>query len=115
MQRKATKNTRGPSKAEKDFQAWLKEQPCCIGGVGVTEVHHCKGSTFKHNKVLIGHWFCIPLSKDSHDQYHASTKRFRLQWGLQSDLWLAQVKQYGEEGGQMPDGCVVAAIMGCGY
>lgn len=61
MQRKATKNTRGPNANEVKFQGWLKEQPCVwCGNEGPSIVDHCKGATFKHNKVLIGHWFCIP-------------------------------------------------------
>ena len=61
MRRKPTKNTRGPNADEKKFQGWLKEQPCVwCGNEGPSIVDHCKGATFKHNKVLIGHWFCIP-------------------------------------------------------
>jgi len=44
MKRKATKNTRGPNSHEKDFQAWLKEQPCCLSGQNDVQVHHCAGS-----------------------------------------------------------------------
>ena len=61
MQRKATKNTRGPNAAEKRFQGWLKEQPCIwCNAEGPSIVDHCRGATFKHNKTLIGHWFCLP-------------------------------------------------------
>lgn len=57
MQRKATKNTRGPNADEKRFQGWLKYQSCCwCGSESGSIVDHCRGSTFKHNKVLIGHW-----------------------------------------------------------
>jgi len=60
VQRKATKNTRGPNADEKRFQGWLKDQPCCWcdSEAGVI-VDHAKGATFKHNKVLIGHRFCL--------------------------------------------------------
>lgn len=59
MQRRATKNTRGANAQEKAFQGWLKYQPCywCNSESG-SIVDHCKGATFKHNKVLIGHWMC---------------------------------------------------------
>lgn len=61
MQRKPTKNTRGPNAEEKRFQGWIKEQPCCwCGSESGSIVDHVKGSTFKHNKVLIGHWFVLP-------------------------------------------------------
>lgn len=66
MQRKPTKNTRGPNKGEKDFQAWLKERPCCVSGKQGVSVHHMYGSSFKHNKILIGHLACIPLHYDFH-------------------------------------------------
>lgn len=84
MQRKSSKNTRGPNKAEKDFQAWLKEQPCSVTGDHGVQVHHCKGATFKHNKVLIGHWFCLPLSEQAHKEYHAGSKLWIDKYGQQS-------------------------------
>jgi len=62
MQRKATKNTRAANAEEKAFQAWIKEQDCCgCGRSGPSIGDHCEGSTFKNNKVLVGHWFVIPL------------------------------------------------------
>lgn len=61
MQRKPTKNTRGPNAEEKAFQGWVKQQPCIwCGSDSGSIVDHIKGSTFKHNKVLIGHFFCLP-------------------------------------------------------
>ncbi len=61
MQRRPTKNTRGPNSEEKAFQGWIKKQ-CCIwcGSNSGSIVDHVKGATFKHNKVLIGHWFVLP-------------------------------------------------------
>ena len=84
MQRKATKNTRGPNADEKRFQGWLKDQPCCwCGNDGPSIVDHCRGSTFKHNKVLIGHWFCLPqcVKCDTGKTIHG--KRL----GNESDAW----------------------------
>lgn len=61
MQRKPTKNTRGPNAEEKRFQGWVKEQPCCwCGSESGSIVDHVMGSTFRHNKTLIGHWFVLP-------------------------------------------------------
>lgn len=61
MQRKPTRNTRGPNAYEKHFQSWVKDQPCIwCGDDGGVIVDHVKGATFKNNKVLIGHWFCLP-------------------------------------------------------
>ena len=60
MQRKATKNTRGPNADEKRFQAWLKDHDCVwCGHPAPSIVDHCRGATFKHNKTLIGHWMCV--------------------------------------------------------
>lgn len=99
MQRKATKQSRGPNADEKAFQAWLKQRPCIIGGMGITEVHHCKGSTLKHNKVHIGHWFCLPLSQEQHRAYHAATKSWQAEYGSQAAIWLSVHDMYTEQTG----------------
>lgn len=62
MQRKPTKNTRGPNAEEKRFAAYTKGSDCiACGAEGPSIVDHVAGATYKHNKVLIGHWFLIPL------------------------------------------------------
>ena len=114
MRRKATKTTRGPNEQEKAFQAWLKRQPCAVGGNGITEVHHCKGSTYKHNKVLIGHWFCIPLSQSAHSAYHNGSKKWKLMHGLQSNIWVLHMIDYIAETGIEPPYDVYDAIVDCG-
>ena len=100
MRRKASKNTRGPNAYEIAFQGWLKAQECATGGSGITEVHHCKGSTFKHNKVLVGHWFCIPLSQSSHSAYHNGTKAWREYYGSQANIWVINLLDYAAETGK---------------
>lgn len=98
MQRKPTKNTRGPNAQEKRFQGWLKEQPCCVcESIGPSIVHHCEGATFRNNKVLVGHAFCISLcySCDSIVTLQ-SRKVFRSMFGAQSELWVAQYYSYLE-------------------
>jgi hypothetical protein len=97
MQRRATKNTRGPTTDEKRFQGWLKEQVCCVTGEYGVQVHHCVGSAAKHNKERIGHWFCIPLSVEMHAEYHAGTKAFREKYGPQSMLWIELLAEYSAE------------------
>lgn len=116
MQRKATKNTRGPNAEENRFQAWLKERPCCVtGNPGPSIVHHCEGATFKNNKVLVGHWFCLPLSKEVDDVVtQRSRKAFRDMFGPQCLLWAVVTNEYLDEKDiEVPDD-VVKAIMGWG-
>lgn len=61
MQRKPTKQSRGPNAAEKRFQTYIKHCSCTwCNNPGPSIVDHVKGATFKHNKVLIGHWFVLP-------------------------------------------------------
>ena len=112
MQRKPTKNTRGPNAEEKRFQAWLKEQPCCVTGKpGPSIVHHCEGATFKHNKVLVGHWFCIPLSQEVDDIInHGSRREFREKYNSQSYFWVLVAIDYAAETGITPPEEVCNAI-----
>lgn len=63
MQRKPSKKTRGPNSAEKKFMAWVKQQPCIQSFEQPVIVDHMYGSTFRHNKVLIGMWALLPLSE----------------------------------------------------
>lgn len=96
MQRKPTKNTRGPNSAERLFHGWLKEQPCVWrDNPGTSIVDHCEGATFKHNKVLIGHRFCISqcVTCDTEKTIHG--KRL----GSQSEKWLKLNDDYEDESG----------------
>lgn len=61
MQRKATKQSPAPSAIEKKFMMWVHEQPCIECGNHGVIAEHCYGSTFRHNKVHIGHWAILPL------------------------------------------------------
>lgn len=112
MQRKATKNTRGPNADEKKFQAWTKQQPCITCGCpGPSIVHHCEGATFKHNKMLIGHWFVIPVCPECDDVVTTGgRKQFREQFGLQGDLWRRNVYGSAREAGLIPPYEVTASI-----
>lgn len=97
MQRKATNNTRGISAAEKRFQSWCKEQPCIICWLpGPSIVDHMYGSTFKHNKILIGMWALLPYCYE-HDKTktlgnHAHhLKEFGF---TQAQLWSLLIERY---------------------
>lgn len=58
MQRPATKQSPAANAEEKKFHTFVKHEPCSFcGNPAGSIVDHCKGSSFKHNKILIGHWF----------------------------------------------------------
>jgi len=96
MQRKPTKNTRGPNADEKHFQGWLKEQPCVwCGNDGPSIVDHCRGATFKHNKVLVGHWFCVPQCVKCDTQKTIHGKRL----GNEARAWINQETDWRSCGG----------------
>jgi len=94
MQRRATRQSRAPNSIERRFQSWLKERPCVVTGEYGVQVHHCVGSSYKQDKVLIGHAFCLPLSIEVHNEYHAGTKAWREKYGLQTYLWLDEFIEF---------------------
>lgn len=113
MQRKATKNTRGRNSLETAYQAWLKEQPCAFcGAPGPSIVDHCEGSTFRHNKQLIGHIFCVSKCPDC-DQvktlgsHAAHVKRFGK---THSEAWQIQSIKFEQETGKQIPYELTAAI-----
>ena len=55
-----------PTKAQQDWQDWQREQGCTSCGTSNPAIHHCVGSTAKHNKVSVGQWFTIPLCYECH-------------------------------------------------
>lgn len=112
MQRKPTKNTRGPNADEKRFMAWVKEQPCAACGCpGPSIVDHCMGATYKHNKVLVGHWYLLPLCTACDDVKTTGSRRgFRQQFGLMSDLWCKVANRYESLSGKMIPSEIWASI-----
>ena len=116
MKRKPTKNTRGPNADETRFQAWLKERPCIAEEVpGPSIVHHCEGATFKHNKILVGHWFCIPLCEEADRVVtNGSRRKFREIYGPQSMLWRYEIIDFEKETGKKCPDSVYDAIMDWG-
>jgi hypothetical protein len=117
MQRKATKNTRTANADEKRYHQWLKERQicaaCCERGPVIN--HHCEGASFKHNKVLVGHWFVVGLCQQCDNVVTNGSRRvFRDQFGPQSVMWLEQVNAYEEETRRIPPFDVKAAIMDWG-
>ena len=67
MQRKRNnkKSTRPPVSDEKKFIKLVSEHHCCeCGWPAPSIVDHCQGSSFIHNKALIGHWFVLPYCQE---------------------------------------------------
>lgn len=100
MQRRPTKNTRGANAEEKRFHKWIKEDceicaACCKPNHRNLIVHHCEGSTFRHNKTLVGHWFTIGLCPSCDDIItHGSKNKFRELYGPQSECWENLIFKY---------------------
>ena len=115
MKRKATKTTRGPNALEKAFQGWLKEQPCATcNKPGPSIVNHAMGSTYKHNKTLIGHIFCNSLCEFCDSIITLGSRRsFINRFGLQSDIWRLQAYKFiAQTSSNIPEE-VMDAIMDC--
>lgn len=82
MQRKPTKNTRGINAEEKRFMMWVKDQPCIQCSADHVIVDHMYGSTFRHNRVLIGMYALLPLCMDcdsikTHGSHRAYLDEFK--------------------------------------
>lgn len=54
-----------PNKDQQDFQNWMRSLGCRVCG-DPPEIHHCAGSTARHNKIEIGQWWAIPLCSYHH-------------------------------------------------
>jgi hypothetical protein len=108
MNRKPTRQSRGPNAEEKRFHGFTKEASCiACGNPGPSIVHHCEGSTFKNNKVLVGHYFVLPLCELCDTVItNGSKKAFRAEFGPQSELWGRHI----ERSGFKPPGEVSAAV-----
>lgn len=86
MQRKKSNNRNGrlANASEKAFHGWLKEQPCCwCGSESGVIVDHAKGATFSHNKVHIGHRFCLCPCVTCDEQKTIHGRRL----GNEAEMW----------------------------
>ena len=71
-------SSKRPTAKQKHWHKWLRNQACCNCG-HLASIHHCAGSSAKHNKVHIGQDWVIPLCYDCHqgdDGIHKSLKAF---------------------------------------
>lgn len=113
MQRKATAQSRGANAAEKKFHAWVKVQRCgfCQSMIG-SNVDHCKGSSYKHHGLLIGHLFVNPKCSvcDFIVTNGVRKELFNLYGMTDSDVTLQQLKQYEIETGTVFDDELLNAI-----
>ena len=63
-------SSKKPTARQRRFHDWIKRQPCVATNEHGPELHHCVGSTAKHNKIEIGQWWCIGLSSEAHRGRH---------------------------------------------
>lgn len=101
MQRKPTRQSRGPNAKEKAFQAWLKFEPCsfCFAP-GPSILDHCKGSSFKVNKLMLGHIFINPKCQECDNVVtHGARQSLFVRDGerfTDSDATLEQMDEYAK-------------------
>lgn len=94
MQRRATKQSPGPTAAEKRFAGDVKAAACIVcGSPGPSIVDHIWGSSKKLyldgiERVSVGHWAILPLCSICDSvKTHGSRKAFEEQFGSQIELW----------------------------
>lgn len=58
-----------PTAAQKRWQELVAGLGCIVTRAHPShcQLHHVAGATYKHNKILIGPWFILPLAKSLHD------------------------------------------------
>ena len=101
MQRKATRQSRGPNAAEKRFHDYQKNKGVCdaCNSERPLILHHAEGSTFKNNKQLCGHWFVLGLCQECDDMVtNGSRRELRKHYGPQSEMWTDAIADYQLKG-----------------
>ena len=64
-----------------------------------TEIHHPVGTTGKHNKINIGHWWILALSTKDHKIIHTIGK---LRKQLKKEQFRVQMRDYFDVINKMP-------------
>ena len=121
MQRRATAQTRGRNTAEKRFHQYLADTEFCITCLshGPVELDHVIGATGRINKVLVGHWFVIPVCHSCHTSLtkhrwrHPYSKE-DVDKGFFARCWAMVVEDAKQLGSVVIDDDVQAAIAGWG-
>jgi len=95
------------TKAVRDWEQICASWGCAVTRERSVQLHHVKGRKYKHNKVLIGPWYILPLTHRLHDvgsnnQFNVThwPKRFEIEFGTQQKLFLdmvATMLEYGQE------------------
>ena len=101
-------------KSYRDFEELVRTIGCIITGSPHPQIHHVKGRTFKHNKILIGPWYILPLHYDLHNgshpnAYHNSKHGFIAAYGHPRYLF----KQVLDKIDYNLDQDIISAIMDC--
>ena len=97
MQRKSTKQSPGRNADAKRYHQWVFDNSICAACSKERPLigHHCAGSSFKHNKQLIGHWLFLGLCLECDNVVtNEGRKAFADKFLPQSDLWELQYMQY---------------------
>ena len=109
------------AKAVKDWENLVREQGCIVTGQNDVQIHHVLGRTYKHNKVLIGPWYILPLCMRLHDVHSNSPfnvthypKRFAIEFGEQRNLFVTMCEILASDGFELPfNEDVIYAIADC--
>ena len=94
-----------------------------VEGRGRVQFHHVRGRTFRHNKILVGPWFLIPLPSSIHDyheegQFNVTNfwKNFVEEYGPQRVLWMNMIDRMKDKGWVLPFGQdVIDAVLDTRY
>ncbi len=85
-------------KSVQDWESLVRQYGCVITrSTANVEIHHVYGSTYKHNKILIGPHYILPLTTYYHraGQFNVTDhpKKFAEQYGHQRVLFETMVNQ----------------------
>ena len=98
-----------PNKAQQHWQDWQRDQGCYLCGMSA-EIHHCVGSTAKHNKVEIGQWFTNQLCNDHHTGDLGIHKLGGWRKLLEKEIFIQMADGYVEQGFSLPDDAYRAIV-----
>lgn len=97
MNRKPTPQSPGANAAEKRHISWVKNRGICAACGDETPVicHHMYGSSFRINKILVGHWAVLGLCQVCDNIItRGSRKAFTEIFDKQGVIWRNQIKEY---------------------